>query len=65
MKIFTQCLLQVRLTQLLKRSSTISIFLKSDKLSLRNDLFSPANQAVTFSFLVLINRRVNYEFTWS
>ena len=36
---------QVRLTQLLKRSSTISIFLKSDKFSLRNDLFSPANQA--------------------
>ena len=36
---------QVRLTQLLKRSSTISIFLKSDKFLLRNDLFSPANQA--------------------
>ena len=41
---------QVRLTQLLKRSSTISIFLKSDKFLLRNDLFSPANQAVTVIF---------------
>ena len=47
---------QVRLTQLLKRSSTISIFLKSDKFSLRNDLFSPANQAaIKFFFSMTHN----------
>ena len=43
------------LPDLYKRRSTISIFLKSDKFSLRNDLFSPANQAaIKFFFLGLI-----------
>ena len=60
MKILRNVFFQIRLTQLLKRSSTISIFLKSDKFSLRNDLFSPANQAAInfFFFLGLIIFRV-------